>query len=285
MTKQNQTDGEAFEVNVVYATTGDVELHLDIFRPIGPSRETAVLLLHGGGWRGGDRSFMHGYAKALAAMGFTALAVQYRLLGQAAWPSPLDDVATAVAWTRDNAKMLGVRSDRIVLEGFSAGAHLALMTAGRTPGVSAVVAFFPPVAFSLDPKSEDESDIRHLLGPDATADAANEVSPVTYVSADFPPTFLLHGSADWLVSPLASVRLYRELSLSGVRAELHIFAGEQHEFSMMPHYLEPVQREVADFLGRHVVDPAGHAAHVQAFNPFAKGPPSGGAPQVSRASN
>lgn len=253
-----------------YATVGDLALTLDVFKPTSTSCETAVILLHGGGWRVGDRSRMHPYARRLAGHGFTALATQYRLLGQAPWPAQLEDVIAAVTWVRSQAADLGVRAERIVLEGFSAGAHLALMAGGKV-NAAAVVAFFPPTRLSVQPAAA-ETDAKMLLGPDAEPAAADAASPMAQVEPGYPPTFFLHGGADWMVSPEASRGMYERLLTAGVSAELHVFAGQHHEFSAQTSMVDPVQDEVAAFLRRVVVEPQTFSEEALRENPFAKGP-------------
>ena len=259
-------------IQQTFAGSGESALALDIFKPAAPSKETAVLLLHGGGWRMGDRSFMHGYARYLAGRGFTSIAVQYRLLDQAPWPAQLEDVVAAAKWARSHAKELGVRSDRIVLEGFSAGAHLALMAGAKGSDVAAVVAFFPPTRLAVTPSSSGESDTKMLLGPDAKPEAAEAASPIAQVHSAYPPTLLLHGSADWMIAPDASRAMYDRLIAVGAKAELHIFFGEHHEFSIASGMIAPVQDLVADFLRRTVIDPQGHTEEMLRENPFAGGP-------------
>lgn len=148
--------------DVVCARHGDRDLHVDIYEPTGPvDYRTAVLVHHGGGWTMGDRKMMRPRCAALAARGFTAVAVEYRSTVEAPWPAQLQDVKAAVRWTRDNAAQLNI--DRVVLQGHSAGAHLALIAAGAAdrsdldpdsesapPGpIAAVVAYYPPLR--LDP--------------------------------------------------------------------------------------------------------------------------------------
>lgn len=254
-----------------FAAIGDQALTLDVFRPTSASCETAVILLHGGGWRVGEPARMHPYARRLAGHGFTALAAQYRLLGQAPWPAQLHDVVSAVAWARSHADQLGVRSDRIVLEGFSAGAHLALMAAGSVD-VAAVVAFFPPTHLAVQPSSAVQTDARMLLGPDAQAAAAEAASPIAQARPGYPPTFFLHGGADWMVPPGASRAMYERLVAAGVSADLHVFAGQHHEFSAQTSMIDPVQDEVAAFLRRVAVEPQRFSEEALRENPFAKGP-------------
>ncbi|GGC01723.1 hypothetical protein GCM10011494_20340 [Novosphingobium endophyticum] len=148
------------------AGEGRRNIALDVFRPIEDPNGAAVILLHGGGWARGHRSATYGYARALAAAGFVAIAAEYRLVGEAAFPAQVDDVRDAVRWVLHNAAELGVDPEKIALQGYSAGGHLALMVAGTQPGsshegkvggssegsgVAAVVAFFAAARLDSDP--------------------------------------------------------------------------------------------------------------------------------------
>jgi acetyl esterase/lipase len=225
------------------------------------------------------------FGPELARLGFTALAPEYRLLGESPWPAALEDVKAAIRWTRANADMLGIHPDRIVLQGFSAGAHLSLM-AGGTPGmpdfsgkggndsvsdrVNAVVAFFPPIGFTTGEPTPEISGAEILLGKSATEAAAKQASPVSHVSADYPPTFLLHGTADQAVSDATSRRMFDLLSQKGVAVELHLYPGHTHEFVRLPSMMAPVMSEIALFLKRTVVDPEKYVKENKELNMFAQ---------------
>ena len=114
-----------------YISGGGPRQRLDVFAP-DPAADlhTAVLVLHGGAFRFGDRAAVHPRCQALADRGFTAIAAGYRLLDAAAWPAQLDDARAAVRWVHAHAGELGVDAGRIVAQGHSAGAQLALLVAG-----------------------------------------------------------------------------------------------------------------------------------------------------------
>jgi len=147
---------------IVYAERPTGPLSVHVLRPSGDvDRTTAVLHLHGGGWRMGMPELLTPRSAALAALGYTVVQVQYRLLSDdVQWPAPVVDLRSALRWVHQHADELGVRRDRIVLWGHSAGAHISLMTAGTRneadlddPGddnavplsVAAVIACYPPV--------------------------------------------------------------------------------------------------------------------------------------------
>jgi acetyl esterase/lipase len=259
-----------------YGTGGGRALSVTIFAPDRPTTRTAVLLLHGGAWRVGSPADMAPYGRALAASGFVALAVEYRLLGEAPWPAQLEDVKAAIGWTRDNAERLGIEPGRIALEGFSAGGHLALLAAGTgrledtASPVAAVIACFAPAEFTAGPPSGHAAPAAMLLGAVAAPETARAISPLSHVGPGFPPTFLIHGVADRLLPWQGSVALFEALVAAGTPAELHLVHDHTHEFTALPSMLEPIQAEIALFLRRAVVDPAHYRQENLDLNMFAR---------------
>lgn len=243
-------------------------LGVDVVRPIDGSARTAIVLLHGGGLRAGSRAAMHARARALAALGFVAVAPEYRLLTEAAWPAPLDDALAALEWTTAHAGDLGIDPDRVVVQGHSAGAYLALLV-GVLAQPAAVVSFYPTIGLHVQARPADEQPgltafaqapdgtipSHVILGDDTDPQRVRAASPIHRVSATFPPTLILHGSADWLVRPFSSQLLYDRLVELGVTAELHLYAGEFHEFDLAPALLDVSMREVAHFVRRFVSEP------------------------------
>jgi acetyl esterase/lipase len=121
--------------DVVFGTGSGRELRCDVFTPPGQdARRPAVLLVHGGGWRSGDKTQLRGYGILLARAGYVCVAPEYRLVGEAPWPAQIHDVKAAIRWVRAHSDELGIDPSRIALEGNSAGAHLVLFAAG-TPNV------------------------------------------------------------------------------------------------------------------------------------------------------
>ncbi|MGE0727039.1 MAG: alpha/beta hydrolase [Acidimicrobiia bacterium] len=242
--------------------------------PGSPDLRTAVIQVHGGGWRIGSPAMLARRSDALARRGFTAIAVAYRLLDEAPWPAALQDVRSAVRWVRANAERLGVDPERIVLQGHSAGGHLALLTAGGQDDtvagdayhpeiaatVAAVVAFYPPT----DLRGGGE----RLLGTGHRAEEAAAASPITRVHGGFPPTLLVHGLADTMVAPASSEAMHRALLDAGATSELHLFAGQIHEFDAAVSMCELTQELAANFVARHLLDPARFEAEQAADNPL-----------------
>jgi acetyl esterase/lipase len=274
---------------VDFAGAGHHQQQLDVFAACGDvDQRTAVLVLHGGAWRHGDRSMVHPRCQRLAAQGFTAVAAGYRLLGTAPWPAQLHDVKAAIRWIRKHADSLGIDGAQIAVQGHSAGAHLALMAAGTAdrgdldaPGeadtgiscsIAAVAAFYPAAALAVEP---DDTSVpaAPLLGHGVTAEQARAVSPMQYIAGNFPPTVILHGTADRFIPAASSMRLYERLQASGVPAELHLVAGQDHEFDMTPGFAEVASMTVGLFLRAQVSDADAVRREVADFNPLSSMPP------------
>lgn len=116
--------------NLTYARYGDRELQLDLYRPKEASQPLpAIVCIHGGGWFQGNRASMRNLAQALAARGFVAVTISYRLSGEQKFPAQIEDCKAAVRWLRANAKKFGIDVKAIGVTGLSAGGHLAALLA------------------------------------------------------------------------------------------------------------------------------------------------------------
>lgn len=247
------------------------DMRADVFPAVGDDQRTAVLVLHGGGWRAGGPEHMHPRCEVLAERGFAVIAIEYRLLGEAAWPAPLDDVRAAIRWTRTHAKDLGVEPDRIALQGHSAGAHLSLLaayTADDDTRVAAVTALYPPVGFYAGaapqpdpetgrpprpPRREDgRAPAWMLLADSEDEDLVRSVSPIDLISSACPPTMIVQGTDDSMVGYRSSVAFHQALLDAGVAADLHLHHGVGHEFDAAPTLTTTVQDAVAAFYRRTV---------------------------------
>ncbi len=217
----------------------------------------AILLIHGGGWvggdKGGEREFITG--TTLARAGYVCVSIEYWKNRANPWPTNLEDCKNAVRWLRVNAARLQVDPDRIGVIGGSAGGHLALMTAytaGRAeleggslyPGVSdrvsACVNMYG-ITDLLTRQGVDETGKPNgqlvdskLLTVKRGADPAlwKKASPVTYARRDCPPTLTLHGELDGTVDRCQARELDRLLTTAGANSKLIIVPGARHAWPL-----------------------------------------------------
>jgi acetyl esterase/lipase len=261
------------EKDVVFGFAGGRELKCDLYAPAPVIQGAAgVLLLHGGYWSRGHRSAMEVFGTRLAAAGIVAVASEYRLVGESPWPAQIHDVKAAIRWMRSSAGGLGIDGTRLAVLGRSAGGHLALLAAGTprrpefegdggepgvNPSVAAVVALFSPTVFSLREQTVRGGVPAQLLFGDRTDEQlAAAASPLTYVDASYPPTFLLHGGADEIVPPSASIVMHEALVAAGVPVELHLYAGQPHGFAGRPPFIDQCTAEIVSFLTRSLPSPS-----------------------------
>ncbi len=149
--------GVRVERDIVYRTANGLDLRLDVYRlrVDAAGGRPAVIFIHGGGWRMGDKNQSRVRFVELAERGYVVFSINYRLSGQAVFPACVEDCKAAVRWVRANAGTYNVDGERIGLWGASAGAHLAALMAvssdaefrtadrgDQSSRVSCVVAYF-----------------------------------------------------------------------------------------------------------------------------------------------
>ena len=214
------------EKDVVFATTGDSTLRVDIAMPTqGTGPFPAVVCIHSGGWIVGDRKEMAATIDVLARRGYVAIAPDYRLAPAHRFPACIEDCKAAVRWLRANAGKYHVDPDRIGAMGLSAGGHLACLLGvtttsdgldgtgdhtGKSSHVQAVVAMSAPTDLTSSllwtPKVLTNT-LEPLLGgpPTKNLDLYRKASPAKYRPTTPPPFLLIHGSADTRV-PIQQMR-------------------------------------------------------------------------------
>jgi len=215
-TQQTDASDIKVESDVVYGKGGDLDLRLDIYRPLtGTEKRMAVIHIHGGGFTQGSKTGVASSSRAFARQGYVSIASQYRLTGQGRWPAQIEDVKAAIRWTRANASMLNIDPARVAVAGYSAGGLMALFAAGTSDqkefegnggnaGVSSKVAacvgFYPAVSAN-----------RNLLPDGADQAAIDAAGAASRISPNFAPTIFLHGLADTTIPPQSSVNFFEKL--------------------------------------------------------------------------
>lgn len=261
-------EGVRVERDVVYARYGTRELKADLYLPragVGP--RPAVVYIHGGGWKNGNRNAFSRQAAHMAGVGYVGMCIEYRLSGEAKWPAAIYDAKAAVRYLRAHAKKWNVDAARIGAAGGSAGGHLAALLgttagvkvlegdgghAGFSSAVQAVAAFNPAVDlvdFGKRANPNATNSVTEFLGAGYQADRAlwELATPITHVSAKSAPTLFLHGDADPTVPYAQSERMAAKLEAAGVRAEILTAPGEKHGFFNRPPWFEPTLKKMEEF--------------------------------------
>lgn len=202
-----------------------VSLKLDAHLPPGNRTVPAVILVHGGGWTGGDKtaSFIRPLFPVLDQTGYAWFTIDYRLAPQHPLPAAEEDVIAAIRWVKAHAKEYHVDPKRIALMGESAGAHLVNVVGARNRApedVAAVVSFYGPIdlfkLFNLRPDQGGPAPaglkpVFQITNLDAEGVAKlRAASPDTHLNRRTPPFLFIQGTKDAAV-PYEQATLAQEL--------------------------------------------------------------------------
>ncbi|MBK6936706.1 MAG: alpha/beta hydrolase [Chitinophagaceae bacterium] len=220
---------------------------LTVFRPQKPNGK-AVIICPGGGYailafdKEGTR-----VAEELNRWGVTAFVLKNRLPDDSInidkSLAPLQDAQQAIRYIRSHAREVGVNKNQIGIMGFSAGGHLA-STATTHFGFTAdktntdTISVRPDFAILIYPVISFDSTITHkgsrnnLIGANAAAEKVNFFSNELQVTAQTPPSFLVHAGDDGAVPVQNSLRYYEACVKNKVPVELHLYPKGGHGFGM-----------------------------------------------------
>ncbi|WP_197138096.1 alpha/beta fold hydrolase [Crateriforma conspicua] len=255
---------------------GNPAWKLDLVMPSKSSVDPrpAIVFVHGGGWRGGDKRqgyFFEG-AVEYAQQGYVCMTVNYRLTGEAPFPACIEDVKCAVRWLREHAVEYNVDPDRIGAYGNSAGAHLVSMLGltdkddgleGDGPWndqssiVQAVCASATPTDFmnwgARNGRFRGEATL--LAGPNDTLDVRKKLaSPITHVSKTAPPFLLIHGTADRTVPFSQGASFAEALKAAGAKDVTFLtYEGAGH--SVFREQFEETGKAMKELFARTLMSP------------------------------
>jgi len=237
------------ENNIEYSNPDNQHLMVNMARPNGNGPFPAVLCIHGGGFRAGDRNGYNGLIKQLAERGYVAATVEYRLAPKYQFPAAVFDCKAAVRWLRANAAKYHVDPNRIGVTGGSAGGHLVYFlgvtqdvkmfegdggNADQSSKVNCVVSYFGPSDFTKSyGKSVDAAEVLPLwLGGNLETARQKHIlsSPLYWVTPTAPPTLAIHGTKDPYVAYEQGVWIIDKLKAAGVEAEMMTMEGAGHGF-------------------------------------------------------
>lgn len=250
---------------------GDRDLHVDVFSPKKPGKYPALIMIHGGGWRSGDKALQIPMAQKLAAKGIVTICVEYQLSQEAKYPAAVYNIKSAVRWVRANAEKYGIDSNKIAISGCSAGGQLAMLV-GLTNGVASkegdqgnlgfsseinaivdidgVVNFMAPSSLNLNRKP-NSPDVEWLGGtfvekPEIWKDAssifwANEKScPILFINSGYSR---FHAGQDELIGMMKEWGIY---------TEVHKFDVKIHPFWLFEPWVDPTVNYIYNFLIKNI---------------------------------
>lgn len=258
--------------NLVYCRIdSNRTLKSDVFFPVNKSRKKriAVMVIHGGGWRTGDRSQHYPLAQKLAHLGYVCFIPEYRLSTEALYPAAIYDIKAALRWVRKVADIYDVDTSKIAIAGFSAGGELAAFM-GTTSGnsnfegnnncnqsyssnVQAVIDIDGTLSFvhSESGEGDDSKNISagtYWFGYSKKENEAlwTQASPLTHVSEKTPPTLFINSAVDRMHAGRQDYIAF--LSKFQIYTEVKTFENSPHSFCLFNPWFEPTVQSMDTFL-------------------------------------
>ncbi len=241
--------------NTAYASTSSAQ-KMDIYLPKEAKNSgeptNAILMIHGGGWIGGDKSNYTAACRDYASRGFVTASINYRMFNNLkginqdiSFNDMLDDIDAAINKLYDVMVSEGITPNKLIILGASAGGHLTLLYAYTRHETCKI-----PIGFIIDDVGpSDFTDygyiemsgqsvlplISMLVQLNITEqDVLNQIqalaefSPVYHVSPNVPPTIMRYGGKDELVPLSNGDKLDAALSAAGVPHSYFIYANSGH---------------------------------------------------------
>ena len=224
--------------DVIYGRVEGSALLANIAYPDGPALKPAIISVHGGRWRAGNRADASSInVGQWAEYGFVAMSIDYRLVGGSPAPAPYLDLLCAIRWLHAHADEYRIDPDRVYLIGQSAGGHLVSLFATLGEGghprvggwdkarldVRAVISVAAP--YELNTLSW--GNLWTPIGANVE-EARRLASPVAHVSATTKPLLIIHSDDDKSVPVQQAIDMVGKLRAAGAAHRFVHFTDRGH---------------------------------------------------------
>jgi acetyl esterase/lipase len=256
--------------NITYCEIGKRKLSLDVFYPSAKTKEkrTAIVIIHGGGWRSGNRTQHHALAQHLANLGYVCFTPEYRLSTEALYPAAVHDLKAALRWLHKNRKKYKIDTAKIAVMGFSAGGQLAALI-GTTNGnkklegdacyqtassnVQAIIDLDGTLSF-VHPESGEGDDSKKTSAASywfgyskkENSKTWEEASPLTHVNEATPPTLFINSGVDRMHAGRDD--FMKVLKANNIYTNVKTFKDAPHHFPMFEPWFTPMVQYIDEFL-------------------------------------
>ncbi|MDR7210477.1 alpha/beta hydrolase [Flavobacterium piscis] len=251
-------------IEVVYSQDKNRALHLDAFFNTTKKRNPAVIMIHGGGWRSGNKNQMKIMAQEIASKGYSCFAIEYRLSPEAKYPEAIYDVKNAIKFIKDNAKKFNVDPGKIAVLGCSSGGQMAALIGTTNENsafddvqnkskssskVNAIINIDGVLAFKHPESSEGDMAAFWLKGTSAeNPENWKNASALTHTDKNTPPTLFInssiprfHAGRDDMITVLNQNNIYNEV---------HTIKDSPHSFWFFDPWFDEMIRYTTQFLDK-----------------------------------
>lgn len=219
---------------IIYSEISGRKLRLDAYFCSNNTQNPAIVIIHGGGWKSGNKSQMEIFAQEVASKGFSCFTIEYRLSQEAKYPTAIFDVKKAIRYIKANAAQFNVNPSKIAILGCSSGGQMAALI-GTTnnnshfeekeknnktsSAVQAIIDIDGILAFKHPESKEGEIAGLWLGGSyEEKPEIWKEASALTHTDKNTPPTLFInsskerfHAGRDDMIAILNKYKIYNEV--------------------------------------------------------------------------
>ncbi|WP_026754669.1 alpha/beta hydrolase [Sediminibacter sp. Hel_I_10] len=248
--------------NLAYKTLKSRSLCLDAFIN-STAANPAVIMVHGGGWKSGDKSHMKPLAQYIANKGYSCFTVEYRLSDEAIYPNGIYDVKQAIKYIKANAKQFHVDTSKVAVLGASSGAQMATLVGatnnnskfeersgdGISSSVQAIINLDGVLAFKHPESSEGKMASWWLGGTyDENPENWQQASALTHTNKHTPPILFInsqynrfHAGRDDMIKIMDAYSIY---------SRVETFPNSPHTFWLFHPYFNTTLEYITQFLDK-----------------------------------
>ena len=256
--------------NITYCSIGNRKLLLDAFYQSEKNKKIspAIIIIHGGGWRSGNRTMHYPLAQKLAELGYVCFTPEYRLSTEALFPAAIYDIKEAIRWVKKNAGVYNIDTTKIVVAGFSAGGEMAAFigvtgkiplfeglnsNTNETTSVNAIIDIDGTLSFVHSESGEGDDSKRPSAGTYWFGYSKKDnpeiwriASPLTWAGKNTPATLFLNSAVDRMHAGRSDY--IKILNEHNIYSEVHTFEGAPHSFCLFDPWFDPMVKYIDEFL-------------------------------------
>lgn len=246
--------------NILYKTIENRSLCLDAFINKKENSPT-VILVHGGGWKSGNKSHMKPLAQYIASKGYSCFAIEYRLSDEAKYPEGIYDIKEAIKYIKLNAKQFHIDTTKVAILGASSGAQMATFVGVTnnnlkfekdsnhkiSSSIQAIINLDGILAFK-HPESKEGEMANYWLGGsyEEKSEIWKEASPLTHADKNSPPILFVnsqydrfHAGRDDMITILDKHNIY---------SKVVTIKNSPHTFWLFSPYFKEITKHIVTFL-------------------------------------
>lgn len=236
------------EKEIIYQTIGTRNLQLDSYVSKSTNKLPALILLHGGGWKSGNKSMLQPLAQQIALKGYQCFTIEYRLSDEAIYPAAVHDVLKAIEFIKNNEQRFNVNTNKIAILGCSSGGQMAALIGTKYPSaVQAIIDIDGILAFHHPQSKEGKVAALWLGGTyEEKPEIWNDASALTHVNENTPPILFVNSQFDRFHA--GRDEMIERLNVFNIDAKVHTIEDSPHTFWLFHPWFEPTTNYIVTFL-------------------------------------